>query len=434
MTSPKTTSPPGYIADLAKNVVYNKYKEAMEFASTSIEQTQDTINRLSQAIKDLRGIDYTVNIPQEPAISIPEIPTAPSVPNISESFPMQPTEVTIPAINIDDLSLPNFEELNFPFVHIDPGNTSYQSLLLDAVRQKLYDNIIAGDIGIPEGVERDIYLKEYERNLQELNDAKDRIASDWSKRKLPLPDGALINAMTQADVAFAHKYNDVSRDIRIKRTELSVQNMQFSIQNAIQLESVLMDFTNKVSQRLYEASRAIIETKIAVINALLTKYKVMVDIYTAIVNARVEHARGIAQVYSAQVEAFRSTVSALVAKMEANIKTFLAEVEVYKTKSSVFSDITRLNIAMYETRVKEAIERANIFVKDAEIRLQNHKALEGMKLEGLKAIANTFANFVAGALSSVSAGVTLGARGDIGESFSEQRQDSYQLQEKIGEE
>lgn len=428
-TIPRRTLSSDYLINFAKYLVNDKYQKALNFAQDSILDTRDTLDKLSVAVEQLKTIDYTVSINDVPPIELGLFPVPPVMPGVSTpSIPVAPEKVTIPRINIADLNLPSIDDLVVPDVSatINSGDNTYTSPLLSAVKDRLTRDVIHGGVGIDPDVEMDIYNREYERNLQELSDAKNRVVSEWSKRGLPLPDSVLINSLNMLELEYINKRNELSRDIRVKQAELAQHNTQFAIQQAIQLESILINFTNAVCQRILEASRLQVEMQIAAINAIINKYRAMIDIYTALVNARIEEARGIAQVYMAEIEAYRAHIAGEMSRIDAELKTFFAELDAYRVKAGVFSDYTKLNLGVFEVRMREAIERANIYLKDAEIRLQNHRTLEGMKIEGLKSIANTVANFVSGALASVSAGVSVGAKGDIGEQFTEYASDQYQ--------
>lgn len=428
-TTPRRTNSADYLINFARYLVNDKYKMAMEFAEESIIDTRDTLDKLSVAIEQLKAIDYVVSINDVPPIDLGLLPTPPVIPGVSApSTPVPPEKIAIPRIDISDLNLPSIDDLIMPdaLTTINAGDNTYTSPLLSAIKARLMMDVVNGGVGIDPDVEMDIYNREYERNLQELADAKNRVISDWSKRGLPLPDSTLVNALNMLELEYSNKRNELSRDIRIKQAELAQHNTQFAMQQAVQLESILINFTNAVSQRILDASRSMVEMQIAATNAIISKYRAMVDIYTAVVNARIEEAKGIAQVYMAEVEAYRAHLAGEMARMDAELKTFFTELDVYKVKAGVFSDLTKLNLGIFEVRMREAMERANVYLKDAEIKLQNHRAIEGMKIEGLKSLANTVANFVSGALASVSAGVSVGAKGDVGEQFTEYVSDQYQ--------
>jgi len=414
---------------LTKELIVDKYNQSMIFARDSIVDTRDTLDRLSDAVEVLRGIDVLVSIDKVSPVQLPEVFTLipPSIPTgISMTLPSSPAKPGLIRIDISDLNLPDMEYLPVPSVAINAGPQSYSSQLLSAVQVKLLRDINEGGTGIPIEVREDIYNYEYEKNLQELLDTKDKIANEWSKRGLPIPDSALISALAQADVAYLNRGHTVSRDIRIEHMKLAHQNTQFAVQQSVALEQVLVGFASMACQRIFEASKAQVEMQIAVVNSLLQKYRIMTDIYTAIVSSRIELARATVQIYSAEVEAYKSEIMAESMKVDAQLKTFLAEVDIFKAKASVFESLSNVNIKIFEAYIQEAISKASLYLKEAEIRIQSHAALNGMKMETLRSIAATTAQFVAGALSSVSAGATIGIDGKVSSSVSEQFGESHE--------
>ena len=81
---------------------------------------------------------------------------------------------------------------------------------------------------IPDDIEDAIFQREVERALQVHRDTLDNIATEWSKRGFTLPNANLLAALTNAEIDYANKRMDVSRDIMIKNWEITDANTKFA--------------------------------------------------------------------------------------------------------------------------------------------------------------------------------------------------------------
>lgn len=227
-----------------------------------------------------------------------------------------------------------------------PGAPSDTYDLQSIIHDKIISDIINVNPAIPEAVETAIFERENERALLLHQDNLDRISAEWAKRGFTLSNAILGSLLTQAEIDYTNKRLDVSRDIAIKNFELSDTNVKFAIQQGL----------------VYIGNR-------------ITIYKVEVD--------------------------------AEIARIDSIIKKYLGDIDAYKASAQVFTALADINVKEFEVELKQELVKANLLIKNVEIDIENFRVEMNVRLEAAKAIGSINAQVVAGALSSVSAGVSL---------------------------
>ena len=216
----------------------------------------------------------------------------------------------------------------------------------NALHDKLLSDITSGGPAIPAAVEEAIFNRENERALLLHQDNVDKISAEWSRRGFTLPNGILASNLTQAVIEYNNKRLDVSRDIAIKSFELGDTNTKFAIDKALGW-------------------------------------------------------------YGVKIQIYQSKIQAEIARIDALIKMYMGQVEVYKGTAMVYTTLTDVQIKKFDVEFRMALAKAELIIKDAEIDMENYRSLNGLKIEAMKAISATAAQLIAGALSSVSAGVNM---------------------------
>jgi hypothetical protein len=81
----------------------------------------------------------------------------------------------------------------------------------------------------------------------------------------------------------------------------------------------------------------------------------------------------------------------------------------YKADVSVYEAITTVEIKILDAQLRVAIEKAELIIKNAELQIRQYEALNGLKIEAIKAEGSVAAQLVAGALSGIHAGAQMSA-------------------------
>lgn len=483
--------------DAATSLVNEKFGAVMSYADEAYERAKDLLSSLANVgLSSFTPTLPNINIPTDAPIQFTPVappqpdafPSSPSDPIIttSSSPPVRPSIVMPPRPTMLEPSIPGEpvysvpafsamvppNTVRMPTINIEDGNTRYDSALLDALRAKLTNNIRFGGTGLPEDVEDAIYARDSERARLALDDEIDRFTDEWAKRGLPLPDGALAGGLRALHLDFTNKRLDVSRDIAIKQAELEQANMFKSIEEAIRMETVFIDFQKDVNQRVFLRSKALADSAIEVVKLEIANFNAKVDSYnkqgevykallqgeaikgdlyrsrmeaakivTGINQARadiykteVEGVRSVVEVYRADMEAFRisieadraiidryaALVHAYIGKCNAIVQKYNAQVEQYRAH---FNNNTAYNDAVVkslQTKVQAYAHIADMTVKAWEAAVRSHDVQYGIRVEAAKGGANVAAQIAAGALAAVGAQVHVTGSGSASEQYQEQ--------------
>lgn len=297
----------------------------------------------------------TITLPQAPSTALPGPPAAPTIRDVAipeapiTATPTAPTlstysgmptppSIQLPyftaAAPIDDLVAPSSE---FSFYE-----QVYASSLLDATKAKLLRDMEFGGYGIEPADELALWERARSREQILSQQAIDEVTSFHAVRGFKLPPGELTVAIQRGQQALQDKLSSLSRDITLKRADLYVENRKFTIQQANELESTLINYHNSVMERSLNASKAVLEFAIAVFNTQVSKF-----------NARVS-------AYQTEAQVFESRVRASLAQVEiykAQLSGIQLEVEIDKTKVDVYrAQISAVEavIGIYRTRMDAA--------------------------------------------------------------------------------
>lgn len=490
----------GNIVTNATTTVTTKMDQVMDMASgiyKSITEPGGFLSRLeTEGLTNftpalvLETIDETINLPDSlgDPTTIGTLPPDPSGPPTYDD-PAEPPAPTItfpPAPVIPDIAIPPTPDYatvvfdgirpvdtsSVPAITINDGGNAYSSSLLESIKTKLRNNIELGGTGLSADVEDDIWERDSERELEALDEAIDKFTDEWTKRGFSLPDGVLVENIRAMNTEYMNKRLDRSRDIAIKQEELEQANMKYSLEYGIQVENMLLDWTNKVCQRVFEHSKAVADAAIEVFKAQVLKYQAGLEAYKADVEvfkgkiqaeiakaelykaqiegvvaqisvyeskakiyiAQLQGIQSMVEVYVQQVkamqaliesnkvriEAYKATIDAYVARVNGIVGKYQAESEVYKARATQWTAETEANIKVLEARIKQAALNEDLKVKQFEAVLRFYAADHGVKVEAAKGAASVAAQVAQGALSAVSTQVSLTAKGDASESYQEQ--------------
>lgn len=393
-------------------LVTEKFETSQAYATQALESVNLLLDNLINASSALETLDEDVIFDEQGIDIDPDtLGPPPTVPDLETDFPTPPPQAEFQTIDISDLVEPSISNLLLPVVSIDPGQNEYTSNLLSALTAKLLNDVVNGGTGLDPLIEADIWNRNYERDLQNHFDAMDRIADTWAKKGNPLPDGFLANLLMEEEINYSNKRADVSREIAIKQAELAQSNTHFAVQQGVAVETQLMTIANQFAERIFQASKAIMDSEIALYNAQLQSYRILTDIYQVLVTVRIEKAKGVVEIYKSQVQAYQAAVSAEAERVRAILLKSQTEMEIYKTQASTYQIMSSVNISLFDAKIKQAVAKADIALKNAEINIKNYEAINGIKIESIKAAGTIAAHLVSGALSAVSAGASISGQG-----------------------
>lgn len=352
--------------------------------------------------------DATLPIaPTAPAISDPVLPTAPDI-----VFPVAPTITGIdlpdePSISIPvfDTTLPDNSDLLTPSNTFEFYEVEYSSALLDALQAKLLDEMENGGYGIEPLDEQGLWTRAREREVESASADMDELFVLTAARGFPLPPGDLNVSLQRARQLLANKLASIEREIALKRGDLYVENRRFTLEQARQLEQILIGYHNSVMERSLNAAKATLEAGIEVFKAQVTRYNALLDAYRT--EAQVFEARVRAQL--AEVEVYRTTMEGkrieseiqrdFVALYNAQLNAVNTLVDVYKTRleaAGVQASIERTRLESFRSLIDAYT--AQVQAKVAEFNMYDARIRgETTKMQAYQAEVQAYTSKVAGA-------------------------------------
>lgn len=322
-------------------------------------------------VPEFTSVAPALNIPATPDTTLPSVPTAPSI-----SDPVLPTAptITLPtapsfsSVNLPlppSVDIPSFtaglpsEDFLTPTNNFTFYEAQYSSDLLDELNSKLLSDLQNGGYGIETADEQALFNRLRDRETELALTQVDEIRRSAAARGFPLPPGALQIAEQRAFQELQNKVSDVNRDIGIKRADLFVENRRFAIEQAKNIENILIGFHNSVQERALNAARYTLDAAIQIYKAQLDRY-----------NARLDAYRTEAQVFEARIRASLAQVEIYKTEMDGarlEVETQKAQTDLYRAQLAGIEQI----VSIYRARMEAAGVQATI----ERTRLESFRAL-----------------------------------------------------------
>ena len=368
-------------------------------------------------IDDFNVAAPTLNFGNMPALNIG---TAPTLPNINDvTIPDAPNVVLPDAPQFLQLQTHNFGGVNLHEGWLDkldeiptlsllqpdrfsysPG-ARYASQLMDNLKAVLNARI-QGGTGILPAVEQQIWDRARDRETQIALAREQEVLRGAEALGFPLPSGVLAAQLQDARREYHDKLSGLSRDIAIKQAELEQANLKDSIQQALALESTLLEDCYKLEMLAFTASKEAADNAIAAHNAALEHFKALLDgyrSYAAAYETVVKAELNKVEVFKAmlQAEQIKAEINqSLVARYKAEIDGRMAAVEIYKARVGAAQTLVELE----RTRIQAGAEQVRAFV--ATVNAETAKAdlykaqvgAESAKVEAYRALTQAYGSKV----------------------------------------
>lgn len=248
-----------------------------------------------------------------------------------------------------------------PFSY-SPG-ARYASQLLENLKA-LLNARIQGGTGILPAVEQQIWDRARDRETQVALAREQEVLRGNEALGFPLPSGVLAAQLADARREYQDKLASLSRDVAIKQADLEQANVKDSIQQALQLESVLLEDAYKLEMLAFEASKAAADNAIAAHNAALEHFKALLagyQAYAAAYDTVIKAELNKVEVFKALLAAEQTKADinkSLVDRYRAEIDGRMAVVEIYKARVGAAQTLVELERA----RIQAGGEQVRAFV------------------------------------------------------------------------
>ena len=314
---------------------------------------------------DSPSVDLNLDFPDKPDIHLPSAPQLLSIRDIQfDGVELPVFDTTEPVLDIMVPSVVGYEE-----------GPLYTSTLLDMLKDDLEAAIANGvNIGLPTEALQGLFdaSKENEYRAQQM--AIDQL-DDMEAMGFTMPPGVFLDARIKITTETTNKIAGLSRDIMVKQADLTLSNLVKAREDASALEGKLIDYTNQVAQRAFEAAKYKTEAMITIYNGQVEAYKSRIAAYTAraqVYDYQIRGALAIAEIYKYEVEAESAKAQvnvALVNAYKAEIDAAMANVEIYKAELSavqIAAELQKTKVEVFAEQIRAYTGRINAFTAEVE--------------------------------------------------------------------
>lgn len=321
-----------------------------------------------------------------PAVFNEVAPDAPGVslvfddPELTVNLPAAPDLLTINVRQFDGITMPDAPD-DIPEISVIaptireyvPGD-QYTSNLLTSLQTKLRDIIDNGGTGLNPDVENAIWDRGREREARSGREAIDKI-NEMERMGFALPPGVYVDARIKVVTETDYAERGLSREIMIKQAELTFQALQTALPAATNLEAQMIQYSNSVEQRLFDATRYATEAGISIYNAQVQAYAAFVDAYKSKIQAYEAEVRAqiaLVEAYKAEVDAEQAKAqvnTALVQQYTAQITAALSAVDIYKARIEgirIKAEIEKMKIETFGEQVRAYAAKVNAYTAGVE--------------------------------------------------------------------
>lgn len=303
------------------------------------------------------SIDLSIAPPVPLAESIPLAPELDTVllPDaVTLDMPAAPDLMAVNLPSVPALNLPAFDA-TVPDVPLAPdvggfafAETQYTSTLLDSLRARLLEWVNGAATGLAAAVERAIWNRAREREALNASRKVREVSREFARRGFAKPQGALSVALNDALQELQNRDAELSRDVAIKQAELEQSNRHFAFEQAWQVESGLISYSNQIAQRAFEAAKFALQIALEVYQARVAQFDAQVKAF----GVQAEAFRTELQGELARLDIFRAEIEAQKLVGELNVQA----VEVYKARV----EAAKARIDVYRTQVEAANVMASV--------------------------------------------------------------------------
>jgi len=356
-------------------------------------------------------------VPLPPSDPVPDSPPIDLIfddPVLDLNLPAVPVLINLQTVNFAGVTLPTLDAVIPTFTAIAPAaysftpSATYTSTLLTYLKSTLQDRIQNGGTGLPPAVENAIWDRGREREYRAAADALaelDRMES----LGYAFPPGVFVDARAKVQTEMGYNQITHSREVMIKQAELEQTNVLQALEKGVQLEGILIGYTNNVEQRIFDSMKFATQSGIELYNSQVKVYEALVDVYktkVAIYDAQIRGALADVEVYKIQIQAesIKAEINtSIVQQYKVQVDAALSAVEVYRAEIQAIqtkAEIEKIKVEVFGEQVRAYLARVNVFTAQVEGYRASLQA-EGTKQEAYKTKVEAFkAKVDAGAAQS----------------------------------
>lgn len=337
-------------------------------------------------------------------------------PTLSYTLPAPPKLLDISTVNFDPITIPDFN-VDVPELKLVPPDpipygpeSMYSSAELTFYQQTLRRRVEFGGTGLPPEIENALWERAREREYRQKADATAEL-DRMEGMGFALPPGVWLDAKLKIETELAYNIQTASREIMVKQAELELENILKALEQMNAIEGKLIDFTNSMNQRAFEAAKYTTEALVSIYNAEVQAYATRVRAYEVMASVYEARIRGLlakVEVYKAQIAAEQAKADinkVLVEQYRVQTEVALTAVDVYKAQLGAIqtrAEIEKLKVEAYGEQIKAFGAKANAYTAQVE-GFKASVSAEATKQEAFKSLVQVYSATVDAAAKEIDA-------------------------------
>lgn len=291
-----------------------------------------------------------VPIPEAPSYVLPDAPT------IEDLVLPQAPEVFIPEFDRELVlnDIPDTKAMDFIYA-------AYNSEVGPVLASKLIGRLIAGGTGLSQETEEAIFGRHLYRREQASEQAFADMLGFFESRGFSLPTGIMQAKADELTRAKLRETADIADSIMIEQAKLAKEDEQFIMKSGMDFEAMCRDFFIKETGIRLEASKAVSENSIALLQAAIASNNALIAAYQAyaqVQETKIRTAMAKIELFKAQLEAVKTQADIQELKVKIYsvlLQGVLAQIEVYKGRmqaASLLMEIQKTKMDVFGKRVE----------------------------------------------------------------------------------
>lgn len=306
--------------------------------------------------------------PTVPGVGVVAIPSAPML-----EMPSKPTMLDIVSVPFSGVDLKEdwLDKLGdvpaltlaepTPYTYV--AGAEYASALLSSLKGTLNARM-AGGTGLSAAVEDAIWSRAKSREVQVALASEREVSRSSEAQGFLLPTGVMAAQLREAQKSYYDKISGLSRDVAIKQAEMEQDNLKHTIDAGMKLEGILIDYSYKLEQLSFDASKMYAENAIQVYNAKLSHFNALLkgyEIYASTYKSIIEGQMAKVEVYKAQLQGEQTKADinrSLTEQYKAGIEAGMAQVKIYEAQIGAAKALVQIE----EAKIGAAAEQIKAYI------------------------------------------------------------------------
>lgn len=412
---------------MAESIVTDKFTETMSKGDDAYTRALAALTTIAALAGQISNINTDLSMDPEPQVdftpqdvSFPDIDTDVEdfVSKIDPGSYLDVTKLPVdPVTNADYQRIINAVPTEGSFNYSEDAPPGFESAL-STLQAKLLVLLGGSSSLISASVQDDMYQKERDRDLQELNDSKQRITADWNKRRVPFPSGGMFNAFSEAEGKYTDRYDGKSREVRAEVRKTEIESMMLAIKEINTVIKNLQDYKSQYWTRKLEAAKQLVLLAIEIYKGTIDVLKTKAEVFGIQSRAFSDFISMVAKVAELEFNAWKAKLDALNLRVEVETKVFTAKVKQAEIELQADTSEEAAKVQRLQLNLQKAVQELQAELKKNEFK---YTLADGAN----KTIGQIAAQLCASLVGAVSASAQISKSVQLGKSMHLQGSESY---------